>query len=269
MHLWRVELDVGAEAETELLEELPADELARAEGFGNAQARRRFVVARGTLRVLLGNLLGEPSRSIAIEEGASGKPRLSGAGRRLGFNVSHSGDLALICIAEGVEVGVDLERLRPVPDAIAIARRRFAPAEARFVEEGRAADVDRRFLLCWTRKEALAKAVGVGLSFDLRSFAVPLDESSGVVSLDAPGEEQAQRWSIFDIPMGNEYVAALALPASVMDIPVTAPPNPTLTASVQLAHCEEIDVRPLTAQLELNAILETRERRDSNPRPPA
>jgi 4'-phosphopantetheinyl transferase len=216
VHLWRIGLDVGAEAEAQLLEELAADEVARAEEFGSAQARRRFVVARGTLRGLLGDLLGERPRSIAIEEGASGKPRLAGAGRRLGFNVSHSGDLALVCIAEGVEVGVDLEHLRPVPDAVAIARRRFAPAEARFVEEGGTGGVDRRFLTCWTRKEALAKAVGAGLSFDLRSFAVPLDEPRGIVSLDAPGEEGTQRWSIFDVPMGDEHVAALALPGVML-----------------------------------------------------
>lgn len=212
MHLWRVELDVEAEAEAKLLGRLAADEIDRAEGFASAQARRRFVVARGTLRVLLADLLGEPPRSIAIEEGASGKPRLAGAGQRLGFNVSHSGDLALICVAEGVEVGVDLELLRPVPDAVEIARRRFTPAEARFVEEGGAADAGRRFLLCWTRKEALVKAVGAGLDFDLRSFTIPLEEPGGVVSLANPEGGPAQRWQIYGVPLGDRHVAALALP---------------------------------------------------------
>jgi len=216
VHLWRVELDVGAEAEAKLREELASDEIARAEGFASARARRRFVVARGTLRVLLGDLLGERPGSVPIEVGPGGKPRLADAGHRLGFNVSHSGDLALICIAEGVEVGVDLEALRPVPGAVEIAQRRFAPAEARFVEEGEAAEVDRRFLTCWTRKEALAKATGAGLSFDLRSFAVPLDKPNGIVSLESPGGEKAQRWSISDVPIGDEHVAALALPASVL-----------------------------------------------------
>lgn len=240
MHLWRVELDVGADVEERLREKLAPDEAARAEGFASARARRRFVVARGTLRVLLGGLLGERPLSVSIEEGASGKPRL--AGHRLGFNVSHSGDLALICIAEGFEVGVDLEQLRPVPSAAEIAKRRFATAEARFVEEGGESDIDRRFLLCWTRKEALAKALGAGLSFDLRSFAVPLEETGGVVSLGDPGDGRRQRWLLLDVPIGSKYVAALALPAPAMDTPVTAPPSSPLTAaSAQLDHCEEID----------------------------
>lgn len=214
MRLWRVELDAGADAEVRLRRELSPGEAARAEGFASAQARRRFVVARGTLREVLGELLGERPRSIAIEAGPSGKPRLSDSDR-LRFNLTHSGDLALICVADGFEVGVDLERLRPVPDAVEIARRRFAPEEARFVEEGDGADVDRRFLLCWTRKEALAKAVGAGLSFDLRSFAVPLEEPDGIVSLAGPGEKRAQqRWLVSDVPLGDEHVAALALPAA-------------------------------------------------------
>ena len=213
VRLWWVELDVEADVEARFREALAPDEAARAEGFASAQARRRFVVARGTLRVLLGDLLDEPPRSIAIEEGASGKPLLVDAGHRLGFNVSHSGDLALICIAEGTEVGVDLESLRPVPDAVEIARRRFAPAEARFVEEAGPGDVDFRFLTCWTRKEALVKAVGAGLSFDL-SFTVPLAEPRGVVSLDGAGWGPEQSWMVFDVPMGAEHVAALALPAS-------------------------------------------------------
>jgi 4'-phosphopantetheinyl transferase len=79
------------------------------------------------------------------------------------------------------------------------------------VEEGGPADVDRRFLLCWTRKEAVAKAFGVGLSFDLLGLAVPLEETGGIVSLGTDGGP-AQRWRIFDVPLGGEHIAALALP---------------------------------------------------------
>jgi len=222
VRLWRVDLDVGADAEARFRRELSPGEIARAEGFASAPARRRFVVARGTLRVLLGEQLGERPGSIAIETGPSGKPRLAGAAPRLGFSVSHSGDLALICIAE-CEVGVDLEGLRPVPDAVEIARRRFAPAEARFVGEGGPGDVDRRFLTCWTRKEALVKAVGAGLSFDLGSFTVPLDERDGIVSLDDPGKTRAQRWLISDIPLDDAHIAALALPATAVGAERTAP----------------------------------------------
>lgn len=243
MRLWRVELDVEADAEERLRGELAPDEIDRAKELAGAQARRRFVVARGTLRVLLGDLLGAPPRSIPIETGPGGKPRLARTERQLHFNVSHSGDLALICIADGFEVGVDIERLRLVPDALAIARRRFTPAEARFVEEGDASDVDRRFLLCWTRKEALAKATGAGLSFNLRSFTVPLEEPGGIVPLAGPDDKREQRWSVLDVPMGPEHVAALALPASVLSNGEAIPKS--THSAVEMDHCQEIDVQPL------------------------
>jgi len=211
VRLRRVALDVGAEAETELREGLVADELAQAEGFSSEASRRRYVVARGALRVFLGELLGEPPGSVRIEVGPGGKPRLAGARRPgLHFNVSHSGDLALICIADR-EVGIDLEAVRPIPSALAIARRRFAPAEARFVEEGEAADVDRRFLTCWTRKEALVKAVGTGLDVDLRGFIVPLAEVEGIVSIAGSNDRRTQSWQIVDVPVGDEHLAAVAL----------------------------------------------------------
>jgi len=219
VHLWRVELDVGAEAEAACRALLSADELARAGRLAETAARRRFVVARGTLRQLLGGLLGEQPRSVPIEEGPSGKPRLGG-GRRFHFNVAHSGDLALICIAEGAEVGVDLEALRPVPSAAAIARRRFSAAEADFVEQGKAettdsepSEIDRRFLLCWTRKEAVVKAIGAGLDFDLRGFSVPLGPAGGVVELSDPDGGEPQRWQLSDVPLGPDHMAALALSA--------------------------------------------------------
>jgi len=222
VRLWRVDLDTGVEDEAELIGTLSADELARAERLARPEARRRFVVARGMLRRLLGEALGESPESISIAEDVLGKPRLAGGERRLGFNVSHCGDLALICISAGGEVGVDLEALRPVPSAVEIARRRFSAAEARYVEQGRRtssdngrpSEVDRRFLRCWTRKEAIVKAIGAGLDFDLRGFSVPLGATGGIVELDDSEGGEPQGWLLVDVPLGPGHVGALALTAS-------------------------------------------------------
>jgi 4'-phosphopantetheinyl transferase len=239
VRLWRVALDVDAAEEARHREGLAADELARAEGFSGEAARRRYVAARGALRALLGELLGEPPGSVRIEAGPSGKPRLAGSGRTgIHFNVSHSGDLALICVADR-EVGVDLESVRPVPDAVAIARRRFAPEEASFVEQanagasgGQRSEVDRRFLLCWTRKEALVKALGAGLDFDLRSFTVPLEPAGGVVELGARSGGEPQRWLLTDVPLGDAHVGALAIPAPATDGGVDSTASPQTLADL-------------------------------------
>jgi 4'-phosphopantetheinyl transferase len=252
VHLWRVDLDIGAEAEAGLRKELPASEIARAERLTRPRARRRFVVARGTLRALLGGLLDERPASIAIEAGPSGKPRLADSAQGLHFNVSHSEDLALICIADWDEVGVDLEAVRAVPSAVAIARRHFASAEASFVERGGSAEADRRFLLCWTRKEAVAKAVGSGLSLDLRCFTVPLAPPGGIVRLGDPNGEPAERWLLLDVPVGDEHVAALALPTSAVGdcgSPAAGPAQAWLGR--HLNHCSEIEVMPLIKRIGL------------------
>lgn len=186
--VWRVELDVGAEDEARLRRVLTGDELARAESFSRPAARQRYVVARGTLRRQLGDLLRQSPESVPIVDGPTGKPRLAGENPGLHFNLSHSGTLALIAIADR-EVGVDLEAIRPVPFALAIARRLFSPAEARFIEAGGEDEIDRRFLICWTRKEALVKAAGTGLG-------------------SAPSTRD---WRIVVVPVGEEHVAALAL----------------------------------------------------------
>lgn len=244
MRLWRLELDIGPEAAAALLAVLPAAEAARAAGFADPEARRRYTVTRGVLRTLLGSLLGERSQSLSIETGPSGKPRLAGTRRRLDFNVSHSGELALICVAAPGPVGVDLERVRPIPSAIAMARRRFAEAEARFVEEGDPAGADRRFLRCWTRKEAMLKAIGTGLDFDLAGFTVPLTEAGGRVSTSGFGSSPVERWLLLDVPLDQEHVAALALSASAAEGGAgLAEELAQFEPADGLEHCEEIDLR--------------------------
>jgi 4'-phosphopantetheinyl transferase len=246
MRIWRVDLDVRPEVEAALRAELPADEAARLERLGSLAARRRHTVARGTLRTLLGAFMDQPPRSIVIETEMSGKPGLADAGG-LHFNVSHSGDLALICIAGCGPVGVDLEFVRPVPSAVAIARSRFAAAEARFVEEGNPAQADRRFLLCWTRKEAVVKALGAGLSVGLRGFTVPLAPAGGNAAIDEPGGSAARRWLLVDVPLGDDHVAAVALPARESRGETNQRLESVSSKPIPPDHCDEIDAAPLIA----------------------
>jgi 4'-phosphopantetheinyl transferase len=159
----------------------------------------------------------------------------------------------MICIATCGDVGVDLEAVRRVPAAVALARRHFAPVEASFVEAGGASGADGRFLLCWTRKEALVKAIGAGLNLDLNSFVVPLASPGAVVPIDDPEGGATRRWLLLDVPLGDEHVAALALPASVADRGAIPAPGP---CGRPMDHCEEIDVPALIS----SAILATGDR---------
>src|SRR5262245_53483778 len=130
IHVWRAALNLSAAHIQELQQTLSADELARAEGYHFLKDRRRFVVARGVLRTILGRYLNLESRHIQFWYNAYGKPALDsgvGGSSRLHFNVAHSGELALYAFTLSHPIGVDLERVRADLDYEQIAERFFSP----------------------------------------------------------------------------------------------------------------------------------------------
>jgi 4'-phosphopantetheinyl transferase len=141
---------------------------------------------------VLATYTGTPAHALRFERARHGKPYL--VGHSIRFNLSHSGDLALIAVARDREVGVDVEAIRPERDVVGIARHFFAPGES----EALSAEPPRRraaaFYRCWTRKEAYMKACGLGLALRPDSFDV---------SLVPPG------WHFVDLAVGDGYAAAL------------------------------------------------------------
>src|SRR5262249_18522193 len=140
IRVWIIELDAGVPSGSDIdstepgpeLVILSDDERARAARFVRARDRRRFARCRAALREILGALLGEPADSLRFRSFAKGKPELD---RGLSviepprFNVSHSDNLALIAVSQGREIGVDLERLRPITEAERIVASFFTAAE--------------------------------------------------------------------------------------------------------------------------------------------
>jgi 4'-phosphopantetheinyl transferase len=199
--------------------DLAPAERARADRFAFPEGRRRFVVGRVTLRRLLGSRLGVPAAEVQLIDGAHGKPALApchdAIANGLSFNLTHSGELALVALGQG-DLGVDLESPLRVVDAMAVVRRFFSEAERNGFESLPAgADRDRLFFRVWTRKEALVKAVGRGLSCPLSSFTVPIgDLPPEGVRIDCP-EQSGRRWRLFEIgsilQLGTDWVASLVV----------------------------------------------------------
>jgi 4'-phosphopantetheinyl transferase len=106
---------------------LSPEERFRASRFQFDLHRGSFIVTRGTLRLLLGWQLGIPPGTVCFRYGANGKPRLDHGGE-LQFNVSHSGDAASFAFTSGSNIGVDIERIRPMPDLAEVAVRFFCRA---------------------------------------------------------------------------------------------------------------------------------------------
>jgi 4'-phosphopantetheinyl transferase len=192
---------------------LAPDERERAERFHFERLRWRFVVGRGVLRIILAGYLGTAPAGVRIAYGLRGKPRLAdGHGDALRFNLAHSGGLALYAVTRGRELGVDLEEVRPLEDAEAIAARYFSAGEAAALGALPHADRLAGFFRCWTRKEAYVKARGEGLAIPLHQFDVSVapDEPARLLgSRREPGD--ADRWSLVGLSPAPGYAGALAI----------------------------------------------------------
>lgn len=212
--LSRWSLDRLPSAITTLGKVLSADERTRANRFKRPGDRGRFIVGRAALRILLGRALEIEPSEIIFRYGLQGKPLLSDSCNPidLQFNLAHSGGLAVLAMARGARVGVDVEEIRPMENAEGLMARFFAPAEA--AEWNLLGEGDRLagFFHGWTRKEAFIKATGQGLSQSLKGFAVSLTPGrpAGLVEVEGDPEE-AGRWTISDVDTGSGFSGALAV----------------------------------------------------------
>jgi len=175
------------------------------EQSSNSAVRGRRIVARAITRILLCRRLGVPPNEIRFEHGRHGKPYL-GPHQRAQFNISHSGDLLLFAFAFETEIGVDVERLRARPRALQLAQHYFSREEADGIRL--ASSPDRAFLTLWTRKEAYLKAVGCGLTGDLKSVQISWPHDS-----DCPSWIEGDDpfcWSVHTFQPLPGYVASIA-----------------------------------------------------------
>jgi len=163
---------------------LAPDELLRSQCLRDRRMAARYVSVRTFVRQCLSRSIGRPARELRLSASLGAKPSLErvAGDPDLRFSLSHSDDLAVIAIATGLEVGIDIERVREDIDSAAIARRYFWPHELEWLDAARsAADRQQRFFRYWVAKEAAVKALGHTLARSLKHCAVhvgPADDSA-------------------------------------------------------------------------------------------
>jgi len=156
--LWRIDLASEIDVAADLLSDA---ERARSAKFVRARDRARYVRAHVALRTILSAYGAGDASEIEIETGAEGKPFVGGS--PIHFNLSHSGDCAVVALTLDGAIGVDIEERRERGDYMELARRFFSAAEICDLALESGAERPLAFLTCWTRKEALLKATGAGL----------------------------------------------------------------------------------------------------------
>jgi 4'-phosphopantetheinyl transferase len=212
IHLWRSRLDLPATQLERLYSSLCEDERIRAQRFHFERDRNAFIAARGKLRAILGCYLDWEPAAIAFSYSSKGKPALiqETDSPSLEFNLSHSHSLALYSITRDRRIGIDLEFLRPLPNASALAQRFFSPQEYALLTSLPTDLQQIAFFKGWTRKEAYLKATGVGLS-GLQSVEVSLEPNREPIFLHLSPPDSPKNWTLYDLAPNSNYIGALAV----------------------------------------------------------
>lgn len=162
------------------------------------------------VRPLLADALDCAEDALPLSRDAQGRPRLGHPFDRFDAGWSHSGDALLLALGESVELGVDIEQLRPRPRARELARRFFHAEEVRWLETQSEESMMFSFVRLWCAKEAVLKAHGKGVSFGLEKLVFADDGGMlGLVACD-PALGQPGDWSLREWTPRPGYHAALA-----------------------------------------------------------
>lgn len=221
-HVWRVSLNRRSDdyERPDLRAFLSTEESERVRRFYNPKHGMRYAIAHAALRRVLGEYLARDPLDLQFENGEHGKPALinsvAGAGRALHFNLSHSGDLALIAVSLEGAVGVDVEQWRERIQPLEIAERFFSPHEQHSLfalPRDNPEHIQRGFFSTWSRKEAYLKATGHGISRGLHHFDVTVaqihDEHDARLLADRLDPVAVERWTMHNLAVAPEYSGAL------------------------------------------------------------
>ncbi|MGD1917469.1 MAG: 4'-phosphopantetheinyl transferase family protein [Pleurocapsa sp.] len=219
VHIWRANLNFSPAEVVRLTAFLSTDEIARANKFRFPQHKRRFIAARSILRQLLSNYLNISPNNIKFDYGDRGKPKIieSNTANSLQFNISHSQEYALFGFTTSNLIGVDLEYLREMPDAVKIAQRFFSPREFDLIKNLTPQQQSQVFFKLWTAKEAYLKAIGIGLSGSLSSVDIDftLDNNNTLILAINGNTTIANNWSMYSCIPSSNYVGAIAIKTQI------------------------------------------------------
>lgn len=216
--IWKVRIPRFNAEEERFRTLLSSKETKKADAFRSKELTRRYVITQGILRCILGKYLVIAPEEVEFTLGPHQKPYVARDSSKLQFNMTHSGDLALIAISTSDEVGIDIERCDPnfLDEGLEKSvlseyeREAYAKVPAQLKTEA--------FFCAWTHKEALLKLAGVGLYKAPKDVEVPLHLVPDTCSVLFDGQERFLKSFLVD----NGYVAAVASTKPYFDISVRA-----------------------------------------------
>lgn len=209
VHIWTVNataFDCPAAAEI-----LSPAERAKASRYRFEKDRRLYISARASLRRILAERTGAAAGNVVIEETVKPRAVIPPGSPDLFFNISHSGDYAVIALSEVAEVGIDIEQIRPDCPIDELARRYYAPSEYAWLCRLDGRRRLRDFYRFWTLKEAVLKCAGVGLALPPRAVQIRLDQDPPGLRCSNPAYQYLQDLEVRELQLVAGYATALAV----------------------------------------------------------
>ncbi len=206
LHLWQVSMSIAPDTFVEFKSALTEKELAKVPFFKFRQAKDSYVISQGALRTLLSGYLGIAPNLVKIGRRRKGKPySIDDPG--LYFNMSNSGKFVVIAFSRDSEVGIDIEKIRPLHDLDDMISRNFTSREIRFIT-ARTEERISRFFRLWTVKESYLKAIGEGMRLppDSLEFAI---ENDRIRQLSVEGVFDQEDWNFKEFSKPNDYVGTI------------------------------------------------------------
>ena len=211
--LWSLTTDAAEDAR--LSAHLSPDEAARADRFVDPAHGVAYRAGRGRMREVLAGYLSQLPSELAFTYNPQGKPSLPNGPA---FNLSHAGGFAALgVVPTGERIGVDIEAFRAVEDGV--AQRFFAAAEYSELSDLPEDQWAAGFFRCWTRKEAIVKGYGPGLSMSLSDFEVSL-RPEDPAELRVMAGQDPHDWKMVHLDLGGQSVGAIAVESFGRDIQV-------------------------------------------------
>ncbi len=214
VHVWLNYMNIHQAKLKHLYPLLSDAEKARSEQFKFFKHRKHFIASHGFLHAVLANYLDTEAATIEFDYGDNGKPSIISEQntRDIKFNLSHSGNLAILAVSNSFDVGIDIECIERKTDWRGISQRFFTHREqaeiTRLTEDQQKA----AFYQVWTRKEARMKVTGDGLKLPPGQFEVSVPPQSAAYLGRVDGSEDSN-YPMLDIvmpPMYTDYYACLA-----------------------------------------------------------
>lgn len=209
IQIWSISLDADKTLRSACLQALGEKGRERISFFKFKQVQESYIISQGGLRLMLSYYLGIEPDKVDIGRKSKGKP-ISIDHPNLRFNMSNSGRRVVYAFSLDEEIGIDLERLRDMPDLDELIEKNYNNYEQNYINKIPEKRLY-RFFKFWTIKESYLKAIGVGmrippedLEFEIQNGEYSLQSIRGVVD--------TEDWIFKDFELEDgEYVGTLTI----------------------------------------------------------